>query len=253
MKRYWFFLIVISQVFSLSIAPDDARIIGERIWKNECAGTLEGLTSWNRGENFASVGIGHFIWYSAGEKERFQETFPSLLEFLQNEGASLPIWLKVSTPCPWNGREQFYAEIESSKMKSLRQFLFDTRNLQAIFMASRLEKILPQLIDACPKQEQKRIEHLLSRLAKDPKGLYALLDYLNFKGSGLSLNERYRGQGWGLAQVLQRIPINSKEPLADFVDAAKALLKQRVQNSPPERGEAKWLDGWFNRLDTYNS
>ena len=40
--------------------------IGKRIWQNECGGTADGLTSWNAGENFASLGIGHFIWYPKG-------------------------------------------------------------------------------------------------------------------------------------------------------------------------------------------
>ena len=31
--------------------------------KMNAGGTISGLTSWNVGENFASLGIGHFIWY----------------------------------------------------------------------------------------------------------------------------------------------------------------------------------------------
>ncbi len=253
MKKYWLLLslLFVSEAFSLSISAQDANKISERIWKNECAGTVEGLTYWNKGENFASVGIGHFIWYSAKQQERFQETFPALLEFLQKQGATLPTWLKVSSACPWNSRDEFYADTNSSKMKSLRQFLFDTRSLQAVFMANRLENILPQLIDHCSVEEKERINGLFSRLAKDPHGLYALLDYLNFKGSGTSPKESYKGQGWGLLQVLQRVPSSSTQPLVDFVEAAKAVLKQRVQNSPPERNEGQWLKGWFNRLDSY--
>lgn len=245
------YLVFIGKIFSLSISPEDANKIGERIWKNECAGTIEGLTNWKKGENFASVGIGHFIWYSARQKEQFQETFPALLEFLQKQGIALPTWLKVSSACPWNSREEFYADINSAKMKSLRQLLYDTRTLQAIFMANRLENILPQLLEHCSSEEKERIQILFSRLIKDPNGLYALLDYLNFKGSGLSSKESYKGQGWGLLQVLQCISSSSKQPLADFVEAAKSVLKQRVQNSPAERNEEQWLKGWLNRLDTY--
>ena len=40
--------------------------LGQRIWKNECAGSVQGLVSWNEGEAFPSLGIGHFIWYPAG-------------------------------------------------------------------------------------------------------------------------------------------------------------------------------------------
>ena len=136
-------------------------------------------------------------------------------------------------------------------MKSLRQFLYDTRSLQAVFMAKRLEESLPLMISGLSQVEQKKISAIFVRLVKDVNGLYALLDYLNFKGSGTSSKESYKGQGWGLLQVLQSIPSSSKQPLVDFVEAAKSLLKQRVQNSLPDRHEERWLNGWFNRLDTY--
>lgn len=250
MNKYWFLLLAV-RAFSLSISAQDAEKIGEKIWKNECAGTVEGLTHWNKGENFASLGIGHFIWYSEGKKERFEETFPALLKFLQKEGVVIPSWLKESTACPWSSRDAFCADTNSVKMKSLRQLLLDTRSLQAVFMAGRLEGILPLLIEKCSLEERERISAVFSRLAKDPNGLYALLDYLNFKGSGISPGENYQGQGWGLLQVLQRIPASSSEPVVDFVKAAKFVLQQRVKNSPPERNEEKWLKGWFNRLDNY--
>ncbi|RYD29224.1 MAG: hypothetical protein EOP87_18635, partial [Verrucomicrobiaceae bacterium] len=37
--------------------------IGRKIWQNESGGTVNGLTAWNGGEGFPSLGIGHFIWY----------------------------------------------------------------------------------------------------------------------------------------------------------------------------------------------
>ena len=46
---------------SLTILEPEAKEIGRRIWMNECGGTIEGLTSWNKGEYFASLGLGHFI------------------------------------------------------------------------------------------------------------------------------------------------------------------------------------------------
>lgn len=244
-------LCLFGRIDSLAISAEDAHRISEKIWRNECGGTIEGLTHWNKGENFASLGIGHFIWHPSDTTEKFQETFPALLDFLQTEGAILPVWLKETSRCPWNSREEFYADIQSYRMKNLREFLFDTRNLQAIFMAKRLVEALPVMISRCPQYEQERISSHLFRLASDADGLYALLDYLNFKGAGISLKESYKGQGWGLLQVLQAIPSTSQQPLVDFVEAAKSLLRQRVKNSPPERHEERWLKGWFNRLDTY--
>lgn len=240
-----------ARVFSLSVPPEHANQIGEKIWKNECAGSIEGLTTWNRGENFASLGIGHFIWYSQGKKERFEETFPDLLVFLQKKGVTIPAWLKKTEGCPWNSRDEFTASLQSPEMKSLHELLLNTKGLQAAFIANRLEASVGQIIEKCELKERAKITTLFNRMAKEPSGLYALIDYVNFKGTGLSANETYQGQGWGLLQVLQGMPETSEKPIVDFVQSAKTVLNQRVKNAPTERNEGKWLKGWHNRLDTY--
>lgn len=236
---------------NFSISPDVSRQIGQKIWKNECKGTLEGLTHWNVGENFPSLGIGHFIWYPLGKKERFEETFSALLTFLEQEGADLPRWLKNAQGCPWATREEFYQKIHSLEMKQLREFLYNTRELQAVFMAKRLENMLPLLLEKLSAEKQKSVKAIFYRLAADPKGLYAMVDYLNFKGAGLSSTEQYQGEGWGLLQVLQSISESSTNPLSSFVESAQRVLSQRVKNSPQERNEQRWLQGWMNRLNTY--
>jgi len=236
---------------TFSIPSEIAHQIGEKIWKNECKGSFEGLTHWNQGEGFASMGIGHFIWYQKGQKEHFEETFPDLLIFLENKGKAPPHWLKSHQGCPWKSKEEFYHDFQSPDMQSLRKFLFDTKDLQAIFIAKRLEQSLPLMIKNLTKEEKVRILSLFYRLAEDPKGLYALLDYSNFKGLGTSPTETYQGQGWGLLQVLQTIPASSQHPLYDFVAGAKKILAQRVHLSPPERYEQQWLQGWINRVVSY--
>ena len=65
------------------------QIIGKLIWLNECNGSKEGLVSWNKGEKFASLGIGHFTWYPQHSSCFSKETFPSLLLFLKKQGISL--------------------------------------------------------------------------------------------------------------------------------------------------------------------
>ena len=243
--------LLIGNAFALSFSPQVAEQIGVKIWKNECGGTLDGLTYWNKNENFPSLGIGHFIWYPAEKKDRFVEGFPPLLAFLKSEKVNIPAWLQSTNACPWSSRDEFYADINCPKMKELRQFLYDTRHLQAIFIANRLEKALPQMIEKLSPSEKEKITATFNRLANDPQGLYALIDYVNFKGEGTSTSETYKGQGWGLLQVLQAIPASSKNVVADFVESAKKVLTQRVKNSPPERNEEKWLKGWSNRLETY--
>lgn len=243
--------LISTNLYSISISAENAHKIAEKIWKNECAGSIQGLTCWNKGENFASLGIGHFIWYPPGKKERFQESFPELLSFLANQGVMLPPFLKPQMGCLWNSREEFYQDIDSLEMVMLRKFLFDTKDHQAIFIVQRLEKALPGMIKDLAEKEKLKITHTFLLLEKDPRGLYALIDYMNFKGAGATPSESYQGQGWGLLQVLEGIPPCSTNIVAAFVESAKEVLRQRVNNSPPERNEQQWLKGWINRIDTY--
>lgn len=249
MKRWLSLLLIYSfSVYALTITPETASALGDRIWKNECAGTIDGLTHWGKGENFPSLGIGHFLWYPSGTKERFDEGFPKLLAFLQEHGVTLPTWLKDAKGAPWHSRDHFYRDFQSPQMVELRRLLLQTKSLQALFITKRLENALPLMQQKVSPIEANHISTLFNELAKTPEGLYALVDYANFKGIGLLETETYQGHGWGLLQVLQGMQSGSVE---NFVASAKKVLAQRVANSPPERGEQKWLKGWFNRLDSY--
>ena len=83
-------------------------------------------------------------------------------------------------------------------------------------------------------------------------GLYALIDYVHFKGTGLSSKETYKGQGWGLKQVLHNM-LNQSANINSFVESAEHILERRVENSPTARKEHRWLAGWRKRLQTYLS
>ncbi|MCA9792802.1 MAG: hypothetical protein KC910_13440 [Candidatus Eremiobacteraeota bacterium] len=226
----------------------DVQAAGKRLWQNECGGRIDGLTSWNHGESFASLGIGHFIWYPAGQEGPFQESFPKLVEYLKANGAKLPAWLETTKDCPWNSRDAFMADFNGPRLKSLRRLLSETTALQARFAAQRLSETLPKIMAELEPDEQEVIRKRFERVRA--KGIYPLLDYVNFKGEGTSPKERYHGQGWGLLQVLQEMR-DEANPLADFSKAADRVLTRRVQNSPPERGESRWLQGWRNRVNGY--
>ncbi len=88
-------------------------------------------------------------------------------------------------------------------------------------------------------------------VASSPEGIYALVDYVNFKGEGTSPTERYRGQGWGLLQVLQGMRQSQRGPAAatEFGHSAIRVLTRRVANAP--RDESRWLAGWKNRCSGY--
>lgn len=231
-----------------------ATHMGLQIWRNECAGKREGLTSWNQGEEFASLGIGHFIWYPEGEQGPFKEMFPSLLAFFKQRGVSLPLWLNTQG-CPWQSREQFLQAQSDPKMEELRQILVDHIDLQICFMVERLHKALPTLLKHAHSDKKEHVASQFDRLAQTPNGLYVLLDYLNFKGEGISFQECYNGQGWGLLQVLERMKGAASGPSAiqEFAHAAKEVLHLRIQNAPAERREQRWFKGWCNRIESYLS
>ncbi len=229
--------------------------IGHRIWQNECAGSVAGLISWNVGENFASLGIGHFIWYPAGQRGPFEESFPHFVRYAERRGAKLPEMLlgPKSRACPWNSRLEFLQAEPTAKMKQLRIFLVDSIDLQADFMVERLREALPKMLAVTEPAKHGRIEEQFHRLANSAEGCYALIDYVNFKGEGILLTERYRGRGWGLLQVLEGMSGHGEAASAarEFADSAARILRQRVENSPPERREGRWLPGWLSRVSTY--
>ena len=256
----FFLASAVAATAAINLSPSDARRIGKRIWQNECNGTVAGLTAWNSGENFASLGIGHFIWYPKGQRGPFEESFPKFLSFAGNNRALLPVWLQHRTAgdsdapdCPWNSRAEFYQASQTVRMKELRRFLATTVDLQAAFMVERLQQALPKMLAEASPGERASVRHRFDRVAASPSGCYALVDYVNFKGEGVLATERYAGQGWGLLQVLEGMPQESSGRLAvkDFAESAKKVLTNRVHNSPPERNESRWLPGWLNRINTY--
>lgn len=237
----------------IRLTDPEAEAIGKKIWHNESRGSVDGLTHWNKGEDFASLGIGHFIWYKAGQRGPFTESFPGLLDRLAAAGKPLPSWLQGRPSCPWTDRDAFFADFRGPRMTELRDLLAATVGVQARYAADRLESALPKLLAAAPASERPALQTRFDRVASVPNGVYALMDYVNFKGEGVNTAERYNGEGWGLLQVLQGMadaPAGAKSVEA-FVKSADAALTRRVANSPPARDEVRWLPGWRKRLRTY--
>jgi hypothetical protein len=242
-----------SSIAAVNLSPAETRRIGNRIWQNECGGTVAGLTSWNSGESFASLGIGHFIWYPKGVHGPFDESFPKFVSFASERGTVLPAVLKERESCPWNSRAEFTQASQSAPMKELRGFLAKTIDLQAEFLVKRLQQALPKMLAESGTADGNQVQQHFDRVASSARGCYALVDYVNFKGEGVLATERYAGQGWGLLQVLEGMTQESsgREALKSFAESARAVLKNRVRNSPPARNEARWLPGWLKRVDTY--
>lgn len=257
MKKIVLFLLLFSpfiQGYTLHITTEQAQEIGNKIWMNEGACKIEKLVWWNEREEFASLGIGHFIWYPPDIPRQFQETFPTLCAYLKKKGVELPAWLEKAlvTGCPWKNREAFFKE-QQHKIDSLRTLLANTINLQALFIVERFSASMHTVFKKLPPLKQAHIKKQFHRIAQSPQGLYALIDYVNFKGEGYKTTEQYNGQGWGLLQVLSRMKGNTsgKPALEEFAQCAKEVLAIRVANAPKERNELQRLPGWFNRIDTY--
>lgn len=243
-----------------TLSEADYRWIGSRIYQNEALGKPEYLTHWNQGEDFPSLGIGHFIWFPSGVDAPFDEQFPALIAYLRRtvpEEIQMPVWLQDLDPfdAPWKTRQDFDAAWSSDQMSDLRQWLEATQLYQVRFIVSEFERRWFDL--DLPFQQKQKLTGLLQTLFESPEGLFAVIDYYNFKGLGNNPRESYQGQGWGLIQVLDALAalrvdeVGCDDIVAQFRDAAAGRLRLRVELSPPERNEARWLAGWNERLDNY--
>ena len=243
-----------------ALPADVAQRIGRKIWLNEAGGRRDAITSWNAGEEFASLGIGHFIWYPTTAKPPFEEGFPGLITFLRKGKTPVPAWLdKTQIPaCPWTSRADFKRNFNSPQMRQLRQFLLDTMAEQTQFLVARAQGAMDKILANTPDSAER--EHIVaqySRVVRASEDLYPLIDYINFKGEGTNPSETAvdketgQRQGWGLKQVLLKMNGTTTEPkavLAEYSDAVQGVLQQRVRNLPSNR---VWEAGWLRRAETY--
>lgn len=254
---------------SLILKPAQLDWIGQKIFQNECAGQFQCLVHWNKAEAFPSLGIGHFIWYPKGIDEKFVESFPALIQYMKQRQLNIPEWLRELKPfdAPWSDRETFLSDIDSAEMAELREFLAGTQGVQAEFIFRRAKKSLTKIVNAAPKSQQDDVRKRIHTLSQTPGGIYAIVDYVNFKGEGLSPTEQYKGQGWGLLQVLMAMTpgfdsagsakanagVGSSETsiLDDFRQAAGSVLTRRADNAENPVERERWLAGWLKRIDTY--
>lgn len=244
-------LLISTASYSVNLSKEELRDAGERIYQNETGGSRDKLIHWNIGEEFASLGIGHFIWYPADYDGPFDESFPELINYYRKRGVELPELFRDTPHCPWNTKEEFLEARSSLRVREAIDFLEDTKDIQVAFIYERLQRSLEGMMAATEKKDHVREQFY--RVANSTGGLYPLIDYVNFKGEGVKESERYMDEGWGLLQILEGMSGSAKgsEALEEFRKQAKFVLKRRVENSPKERGEERWLPGWYRRIDTY--
>jgi hypothetical protein len=231
----------------LNLSQSDLDLIGRKIWKNEANGSVTGLTHWNASEGFASLGIGHFIWFPKNKKFPFKESFPQVIKYIQTQNVDVPLWL-IDSDCPWQSHDEFVAAADSPRMNELRTFLASTFSLQLNFIVQRSQNALQKMVSVSEFEDRERLRKNYYAMAQSPQGLYALIDYTNFKGEGILNTEQYNGQGWGLKDVLLGMK-DSENILKAFSLSAQKVLLRRVKNGPAK--EAQWLAGWMKRCKGY--
>ena len=235
----------------------ELNVISDKIYMNETGGNSKHLMFWSPNENFASLGIGHFIWYPAGEPKRFDETFPSMIDYYVAHNVEIPLWLKAvrKTGAPWKNRAIFEKARSDKQFQELKMLLMNTKNLQTQFFFDRLTASIPEIVKHVAPRDRQHIINNYNALAATTGGWYPLIDYINFKGKGIKATERYKNQGWGLLQVLKEMRPVQKGPyaLTEFARSAQTTLERRVQNSPVEKNEKRWLKGWIKRINSYRT
>lgn len=237
------------------MTADELGCLQKMIFFNECSGRVERMITWNADEDFPSFGLGHFIWYPRGTKGPYHALFPEFLSFLEAQRTDIPAWIRAlpTREAPWQSRDEFLKDLSSERLTVLRDFLDQTQGFQTQFIIHRVQGILPRMLAAIPNENREAIELKFKEIAADPKGMFALIDYVNFKGEGILKTERSQGQGWGLLQVLEemRTPEKKEEALEEFIRAAKKVLENRARNAPPEKDCSKRLSGWKTRIKNY--
>ncbi len=250
----------LSLLADAKITKEQADYIAKKVWQNEGALQDKYLVHWNDGEDFASLGIGHFIWFPKGHTEKFREVFPLVLGFMEENNVTMPKWLSSKTPCPWNSKTELFLAKAKNDKQYLELFDFLKQNMpyQAMYMSKRAFDALPLMLSTLKDEKKKEIiRHRYNQIlynrdgSINEHGLYILIDYVNFKGEGTLESERYNSQGWGLLQVLENMDDKEKDRFKAFSKSAKEILSRRIANSPKARGEERWRIGWNKRLDTY--
>ncbi len=233
----------------------ELNTIANKIYMNETSGNPENLMFWSKNEVFPSLGIGHFIWYPKGVPEKFDQTFPGMIQYYIDNNVKIPAWLKraKSTGAPWANRTAFERARNDPQFKELKYLLMNTKALQTQFFFERLTASIPEIAQQVAPQYRDHITKSYNALAQTKGGWYPLIDYINFKGKGIKATERYNNQGWGLLQVLQTMrPVGvGPNALREFSRAASAVLQRRIRNSDPAKNEKQWLKGWMARTNSY--
>ncbi len=143
------------------LTPYELNKIADQIYKNETGGNPKYLMYWSPSENFASLGYGHFIWYPAGEPQKFDQTFPDMIQYYIDNKVNIPQWLKEQKDkgIPWANRKEFERARKTDKrFKELENIILNTKMLQTKFFFDRVVDAIPEIVKYVPRDKQQYIK-----------------------------------------------------------------------------------------------
>lgn len=279
------------QLRDLNFTDQDYAKIVAYVAGNEFQNNPEGAIDWNDGEAFASLGIGHFIWYPKDVEQRFTESFPKMARFLlQNwpDESSLNDEARSHYRyarnffytrdevrfCPWNTKTEFlkWKRENPHGWSSLIFFLnhAPVKRIQVDYLNADFQMSLVALIDDLQGEENLRAmealegitlaqvidieRHTILNLLQSKAGATALMDYTNFKGDGIDTRMRYQSVGWGLQQVLFWAQSSEQSALSNLQAFSRAALRTLLRRSELASNPIErdqWIHGWANRVLGY--
>lgn len=218
---------------------------------------------------YVGIGLGSFIWYGDKNHENYVEDWPAVAQALQSHGVPLPYWALGA--CPWSTEAEFTAANTPGspyydEIQTLNQTLqTDPVALDIQFRFGPWARLLrgvtpwsdtpadymfgydpvksPNAIISLAPGEAELVGANFSAIAavKDeaghPLGLYALMDYDNFKGEGTCVTEIHNTQHWGELSVLKNMGAldqQQKDPLTSFINSGLDVLHARIVNTEME-------------------
>jgi hypothetical protein len=264
------------------------------------------VLSWDE-RGFAHVGLTGSIWYPKmpAADQKFIGDWSSTRNYLLSHGFEIPK-LGMSS-CPWNNNQGFQHDFDNLtksteeinnpdeiiRKNDLLNFISflkkeDVRKVLYELDADRLERALDpnseySMLKNLPPGKVEIINSNFYYVASvhdqcgNPLGIYALVDYCNFKGEGTAPTEHYNAQAWGLGRVLfemeslradaatinyyinqcnlreQRADIDASNlnPLELFVITAAKVLDNRIENNKIERNRIHGTPAYTNFIARY--
>ena len=225
-----------------------ANSIGLKVAQNEGVRNRLDQLSWPDDARFSSFGIAHLPWYPQAENNSALSFNGFLLYWSKSQ--ALPDWLIEVYYPPWNSKEDYLSTKHDVFQRKLSYFLQDNISAQTQYLIANLEARLPKMLQEVKNPfARMHVYENFYHVSMQQNGVYALLDYYVFKGEGISPEERYNNQGWGLLQVLENMQGSSDDLIDAFVSSADVILTRRIVNAPSN--EKKQLVAWRKRVQTY--